>query len=145
MVVRDEEDDDIHIAKMIPKRTVKFVFPASALELLIPRMQDMISKVEKDEVGNFSFPGLTEKSRYSDLCKKDFWSGPFCIKILQFHMRIFITEWGTLSWRLLSEVPEEHKLRRNDVVIWNGPTCTISIQNFRDLLAALIDIHSEAA
>lgn len=133
------------MAKITSQFTQKFKFPTSTLEMLLPRLLDILETVEVDEDQGLVYPGLTEETAYQNLSKESFWDHPLTIKVIKFRLRLYKTDYGRLAVRLLNEVPADRKIYKAGVLTWSGPASTYNFEQFKALYAILSQIHSEVS
>lgn len=132
--------DYIHMAKITSFGRSTFKFPTSMIDMLISRMEYMLKLIEVDEDNNVYYPGITEPTPYDQLADERFWNDDTVIKLMKYRLRPFISQYGKLCFRMLMEVPEQHKRYNMGKLSWSGPSASISFDSFRELLSLLREI-----
>lgn len=133
-------EDTVHILRLNkgPKGS-RFRFPSLFLSTISKRLNELLEQVNK--VGdNWKLPGLETPSSYDDLSDEQFWADKKTIKIVQFHLKPFITPYNKLMFRLWNAVdPSNQKVYENEKgkIIWKGPVASLTLEETRALATAL--------
>lgn len=133
-------DDNIIIMKLNKKANPsKFRFPALLLSSLTSQMKKLLSTLTSTDGQKWSCPGLTE-STYDEFSSDEFWSGPEVIRVAQIRMKLYLSTYKTLMVRIWLEVDTENQKtyeKNGEKVLWRGPSASISLDSFRELITAL--------
>ncbi len=138
----DGNDDNVYLLQDNYRMAAsRFKFPSLFLSILIQRMEGYLKRLEYDDEYTWKLNGLSEITRWNDLRTNLFWNGPEAVKIQRFHMRPYISEYGTLTFRLWNEADEDEDKGASDsdenIVQCRGPVASIGVSAFKELLKAL--------
>lgn len=143
----DGREDNIHILRInYDNSGSRFKFPSFFMCILISRMENILKRLVLDDDKTWKLNGLTEITTWNDLKTDSFWKGSEAVKILRFHLCPYISEYGTLKFRLWNEVADEfQKTYEKDggFVSWRGPAISIGVSAFKGLLKALKELMAE--
>lgn len=109
----------------------RFKFPGYLLPQVLLRMENLISRAQKDDRGKYSLDSLSEISKKDDFVNEAFWKSSDTIKALNFHMKPYKSEFNTLCVRFWMDIggpkmfETEHGFKT-----WLGPCNYISFDNF---------------
>lgn len=140
-------EDNVHIMRINHKQSgSRFKFPSFFMSILISRMESIIKRLHLNNDQRWALNGLSTSTAWNELSSDVFWNGPEALKILRFHFCPYISEYGTLTFRLWNEVDKAHqKSYETDdgTMLWRGPAVSIGVAALKGLLKALKELISE--
>ncbi len=134
-------DDTIHILRLNkgPKGS-RFRFPALFVSTVSKRLNAVLDQLQQVGENGWKLPGLDTPSTYDDLSDDQFWADGNTIRVVQFHIRPYITTYNKLMFRMWNAVdPINQNVYDNEKgkVIWKGPVASLSVIEAKGLAAAL--------
>ncbi len=135
------KEDTIHILRLNkgPKGS-RFRFPALFVSTVSKRLNALLEQVTNEGYNDWKLPGLDAISSYDELGEDQFWDDKSTIRVVQFHIRPFVTTYKTLMFRMWNAVdPSKQKVYDNDKgkVIWKGPVASLTVEETKRLATAL--------
>lgn len=137
--------DFVHLMRLNAKTaSTKFKFPASFIGTLISKLSEIMLKLEVMPDGTIILPGSTFPTTREELSKDAFWSGENCVKLCTFYMKPYMSEYGSLMFRLHIRVPERSFrtfTENGATTAWMGPASSISLSVAEGFLKVLKEIQ----
>lgn len=143
----DGNEDNVYIMRINHKKSgSRFKFPSFFMSILICHMESIIKRLHLNNDQRWALDGLSTNTAWNELSSDVFWNGPEALKILRFHFCPYISEHGTLTFRLWNEVDKAHQKpyeTDNGTMLWRGPAVSIGVAALKGLLKALKELISE--
>lgn len=96
-----------------------FEVPLALVDILVERLQELLSKVRVTPEGRQFFPGYTDKPEYQDFFDDKWWEVPVTVKIVNLFLRPYTSSFDKVCIRIWQKVPEQfHK--EYEGKIWKG-------------------------
>lgn len=142
---RNEMNDNIYICRVGIKKIMSFKFPYVLCPALIDWIEMTLNKIDilNDRV---VLCGLEKVTKYEYFYSDKFWSDTSGIKLLNFHIRPYESQFGRPVFRLWQEIDPAYTQvfqQEDNVTVWRGPNTWISFDALVKLLPILKEIVAE--